>query len=326
MLPRTIMMRPKGIRKTDCVQVIANFASDADNSPLVRHFLSESLSPNSRRAYISDLDQFLRWGGTIPATGGSVANYLAEKADTHAVATLRRWVASISRAHLSSGFEDVTAIEPVRSTLRGISRSKGCGQKTARPLIRDHLFDLLDAVGNEKRDCRDRALLLVGFSGAFRRSELVGLDFKDILFASAGAVILLRRSKTDQDGEGREIGIPFGRTRHCPVSALQSWLARSGIDDGPLFRPINRAGNIGKTRLSMEAVSIIIKQRLIAIGTEASCYSGHSLRAGFVTSAAQAGVSSWKIRQQTGHASDAMLAKYIRTEEIFKDNASSSVL
>ncbi len=140
-------------------------------------------------------------------------------------------------------------------------------------------------------------------------------------------MIHLRRSKTDQEGAGRKIGIPHGRTRWCPVSALNEWLERAGIEDGPVFRPVDRHGEVHEQRLSGEAVSRVIKERVAAVGLDPDEYSGHSLRAGLATSAAAAaGVSSWKIRQQTGHASDAMLARYIRDGEMFVDNAAGALL
>jgi integrase len=135
----------------------------------------------------------------------------------------------------------------------------------------------------------------------------------------------LRKSKTDQQGEGRKIAIPFARGAVCPVLALKAWLKTSRIDSGPLFRPINRHGGIEESALSSHAVAIIIKERIAAIGLDPAKYSGHSLRAGLVTSAAQAGVSSWKIKQQTGHKSDAMLNRYIRDARLFVDNAFGAI-
>jgi integrase len=173
---------------------------------------------------------------------------------------------------------------------------------------------------------RDKALLLIGFAGGFRRSELVDLNAADIESVRQGIIIHLRRSKTDQEGAGRKIGIPFGRTRHCPVAGIERWLTRSGIAQGPLFRPVDRHGFISDLRLSAEAVSLVLKERVAAAGFDPSGYSGHSLRAGLATSAAQSGVPAWKIRQQTGHASDAMLVRYIRDGELFTDNVAGVLL
>lgn len=154
----------------------------------------------------------------------------------------------------------------------------------------------------------------------------MGLDVEDIEHGRQGIVAVIRRSKTDQLGEGRRLGVPYGRTRNCAVSALGNWLERSRIKTGPIFRPINRHGQVRDSRLSGEAVAIVVKTRAMSVGFDPEGYSGHSLRAGFATSAAQAGVSSWKIRAQTGHKSDAMLARYVREGELFIENAAASLL
>ncbi|MBY3262227.1 site-specific integrase [Rhizobium laguerreae] len=292
----------------------------------VRDLVVASVADNSRRAYASDLRRFISHGGSLPSSSTAVAIYLAEHAATHSVSTLRRWVASLSKAHTMAGYPDPTKTEPAKSTLRGICRNHGEAVSNAAPLLRDDIFAVLDQIGSGIRDGRDRALLLIGFAGGFRRSELVSLNVADIAFVRRGLVITLRRSKTDQTGIGREIGIPLGKTRHCPVTALEGWLSVASIESGAIFRPVDRHGHVGARPLSGEAVSIIVKERVSAIGIDPGRYSGHSLRAGFCTSAAQAGVSSWKIRQQTGHASDAMLARYIRSAELFEDNAAGAVL
>jgi integrase len=292
----------------------------------VATLIENSLAENSRRAYLSDLAEFERWGGTIPASAEMVAAYLAERADKLAVATLVRHVASISKAHQARGLPNPTQSELVRATLRGIKRTRGCAQREAKPLLRDDLFLVLDAMGDGLKDNRDRALLLIGFAGALRRSELVGLDVGDIEHVRQGIILHLRRSKTDQDGQGRKIGIPYGRSRWCPVAALDAWLAASGITEGPIFRPVDRHGHIHADRLSGEAVSLVVKELVTAARLDPTHYSGHSLRAGLATSAAQAGMSAWKIRQQTGHTSDAMVSRYIRQGELFTDNVAAVLL
>jgi integrase len=295
-------------------------------SETVADYIRESLAPNSRTAYLSDLSHFERWGGQIPATPESIAAYLAAHASTLGVATLRRRLAALAKVHRSKGMENPTATELVKSTMRGMRRIKGTAQRQAKPLIKEDLFLVLEAMGTRLKDIRDRALLLVGFAGGFRRSELVSLVTSDQEFVRPGIVITLRRSKTDQDGAGRKIGIPNGRGRWCPVVALEEWLMVSGIVEGSIFRKIDRHGRIGAKPLSGEAVGLIVRKRLRAAGIDPEGYSGHSLRAGLATSAAQAGVSAWKIRQQTGHASEAMLARYIRDGELFVDNAAGALL
>ncbi|WP_081852022.1 site-specific integrase [Pseudorhizobium marinum] len=292
----------------------------------VREYLEQSIGANSRRAYASDLKRFRKWGGKLPSDATVLATYFADHAETHSISTLRRWAASLSRAHTALGFVDPTKQEPARSTLRGISRHRGAAKRCAEPLLRDDLFLALDRLGSSVRDVRDRALLLVGFAAGFRRSELAALDFNDVAFVRHGVIITLRRSKTDQDGFGRDIAIPFGKTRHCPVAALEAWLSCASILAGPIFRSVSKGGIPQARCLSAEAVSNIVKQRVAMIGLDPSKFSGHSLRAGFATTAAQAGVPSWKIRQQTGHASDAMLSRYIRSGELFIENAAAAIL
>ncbi len=293
---------------------------------LVRTYVHAATSDNTRRAYRSDLRHFIEWGGAIPASDVMVADYLARHAGILSIATLARRVASISKAHAAKGLPSPARSELVRSTLRGIRRAHGQSQRRARPLTREDLFSVLATIRDCPKDARDRALLLVGFAGAFRRSELVAIDCTDVEPVKQGVVVHVHRSKTDQEGAGRKVGIPHGRTRWCPVTALNDWLARTGIDDGPVFRPVDRHGRVHDARLSGEAVSLVVKGRAAAVGLDPDDYSGHSLRAGLATSAAAAGVSSWKIRQQTGHASDAMLARYIRDGELFADNAAGALL
>jgi len=301
-------------------------SSDLEPSSIVREYVRDSISENTKRAYRSDLRHFRDWGGTIPATDVMLADYLARHAGTLSVATLVRRIASISKAHSAKGLPNPARSELVKSTLRGIKRVNGRSQRRAKPLTKEDLFSALAAMGDTLKDSRDRALLLIGFAGGFRRSELVAINCTDIESVRQGVVIHVRRSKTDQEGVGRKIGIPHGRTRWCPVTALNDWLERAGIKDGPVFRPVDRHGNLLDGRLSGEAVSLVIKERVAAVGLEPNEFSGHSLRAGLATSAAAAGVSSWKIRQQTGRASDAMLARYVRDGELFIDNAAAELL
>jgi integrase len=292
----------------------------------VAGYVADSLAENTRRAYLSDLAHFEAWGGCIPAHDTLVASYLAAHAEMLSVATLVRRMASISKAHAVRGVPNPVRAELVRATLRGIRRRRGSAQHEATPLLKDDLFTVLDAIGDTLKDARDRALLLIGFAGGFRRSELIAIDIGALEFVRQGLIITIPRSKTDQLGAGRKIGIPHGRMRHCPVGAIEGWIERAGLSEGSVFRPVDRHGRVIGARLSGEAVSLVIKERVNAAGIDHPGYSGHSLRAGFVTSAAQVGASSWKIRSQTGHASDAMLAKYIRDGEMFLDNAAGALL
>ncbi len=292
----------------------------------VRRLINNSLSDATKRAYRQGLAFYEGTGRSIPSTPETVAEFLAERAGIWAVATIQRNLAAIAKAHVAVSAPDPTKSEIVRATMRGIRRSLGTAQREARPLMKDDLFEILDNMGDDPKSIRDRALLLLGFAGAFRRSELVGLEVADIERVRQGIVVLLRRSKVDQEGRGRKIGIPYGRTRWCPVRSLDDWNGRAGIDSGPIFRPVDRHGKVANQRLSGEAVSIIVKERAKAAGFDPEIYSGHSLRAGLVTSAVIAGVSTLSIRRTTGHASDTMLARYVRIGDIFVDNAASAIL
>jgi integrase len=181
-------------------------------------------------------------------------------------------------------------------------------------------------MGDQLKDLRDRTLLLIGFAGGLRRSELAAINLIDFERVREGIILTIRRSKTDQDGMGRKIGIPFGRTIHCPIRALENWLSAAAIVNGPVFRPVDRHSRVSVGRLSGEAVSLILRHRMAAAGFDPTGYSGHSLRAGFATSATRAGVSTFKIRQQTGYASDAMLLRYVRDGELFLGNAAGILL
>lgn len=293
---------------------------------LVAAYLDAGIAANSRQAYISDLAHFGAWGGTIPSSPEILAAYLAAHGGDLAVATLSRRLASISKAHRLRQLSSPAISELVRATLRGIRRAHGTAQRQARPLVRDDLFLVLETMPGDLRAIRDRALLLIGFAGALRRSELVGLDACDIEHVRKGIVLHLRRSKTDQDGTGQRLGIPFGRTQWCPVSRLDDWMQAFRISSGPVFRPVDRHGRAPASRLSGEAVAQIVKDRTAAAGLESDAYSGHSLRAGFATSAAALGVPSWQIRAQTRHASEAMLNRYIRVGEMFTCNAAAALL
>jgi site-specific recombinase XerD len=186
------------------------------------------------------------------------------------------------------------------------------------------MFDTLD---DTPGGLRDRALLVLGFAGGFRRSELVALDVADVVDRAEGLVVTLKRSNTDQEGAGREVGIPYGsHPETCPVRALRAWLAAAGIDDGALFRPVTRAGVVGAERLSAKAVALRVKVAVERAGVgDPSRYAGHSLRAGLVTAAAEAGVQERVIAEQTGHRSMAVLRRYIRSANMFQQNAAAEV-
>jgi len=288
-------------------------------SSQVQQYLLASLSENTRRAYSNDLEHFLKWGGRIPASPERLASYLAEHAKKLSYATLSRRVVAIGRAHTAKGLQSPSHAEMVKATLHGIRRTNGTAQRLVKPALLCDVRKMVTGLDGLK-GIRDKALLLIGFAGAFRRSELVSIQVDDIQFVAEGIIIHMRRSKTDQMGKGRNIAIPFVRGKLSPVQAVKQWLEMSEIASGHLFRRIDRNGNITGDGLSPQSVALIVKERAKQIGLDESQYSGHSLRAGLVTSAANSGVSSWKICQQTGHQSEAMMQRYIRDSRLFTDN------
>ncbi|MAZ17628.1 MAG: integrase [Ahrensia sp.] len=241
-----------------------------------------------------------------------MATYLADHATSLSIATLKRRLSSISQAHLSAGHKSPTADPLVRRTMQGIRRIHGKPQKQAKPLAVTEIATIVRAIPRDLTGQRDRALILLGFAGALRRSELVGLDVRDLAFTAAGIRIVIRRSKTDPYGEGRIVDVPASDELTCPVAAVRGWLEGAAIFKGPLFRSIDRHGNLGSSALTGHAVANILKRRAEAVGIDPKSISGHSLRAGYATSAAIAGHTAWAIRQQTGHRSDEMVARYVR--------------
>ncbi len=315
--------RAKRSNRTDVV-VSSAVQPTNDDIALVRSYLTAALSKNTLRCYRNDLKQFFAWGGTIPASPEMVATYIARHADKHSPTTLSRRLVAIRWAHEVKGLLSPTHSQFVKATIQGIRRKKGRPPKQATPLLKADVLRLVKGLQG-MRGKRDKAMLLIGFAAAFRRSELVSLDVSDLEFVAEGLVIRLRRSKTDQEGKGREIAIPFVGRRHCPCRALQAWLRDSGIGEGAIFRRIDKAEQVLPARLSAQAVGVVIKHRAEEAGLDPTLYSGHSLRAGFATSAAKAGVSAASIRAQTGHKSDAMLQRYIRYSELFSENANKKL-
>ena len=265
-------------------------------------------------------------GGSVPASPGLVARYLAHHARTLSVATLTRRLVAIRRAHALEGHGDPTASALVRQTFRGLRRAYGRPQRRLAPLLAGELAAIVSSLDSSIKDVRDRAVLLVGFAGAFRRSELSAVVCTAIEWRPRGIIVSLPRSKTDQEWRGRKVGIPCAQGAVCPVAALRSWLDASGVTGGPVFRPVTKAGRVLTDQLSGDAIARIVKQRVGAIGLNPTLYSGHSLRAGFATSAAVAGVPTWKIKMQTGHASDAALNGYVRRCDLLADNAAGQIL
>jgi integrase len=217
-----------------------------------------------------------------------------------------------------------THAEQVRTLMAGIRRAKGTAAAAKAPSLVEDIRAMLATLPEGLLGVRDRALLLIGFAGAFRRSEVVSLDHPDLAFGSSGLVITLRRSKTDQEGAGRKIGLPYGSDPvTCPVRAALAWLETSGISQGPVFRYINRHGQMQPGRLSDRAVAEVVKRCAVAAGLGRTKFSGHSLRAGFCTAAAIGGATERAIMNQTGHRSTNMVRRYIPDGNLFRENAAT---
>lgn len=276
-----------------------------------RKYLMASYAENTKLGYQADVAHFRRWGGRIPSTPMQLAQYLAAFAGKLAYATLARRVAAIHYEHAGRGLDSPAKSELVRATLRGIGRTYTRKQRQVRPLLREHLVRMIRHFRGPLGQ-RDKALLLLGFLGGFRRSELIALDVADVQFTRYGAAVTLRRSKTDQDAIGRTVNIPRLRSSLCAVRALECWLRVRGAGGGALFTSLTPEHTVTTRRMAGLAVAEAVKRRAAQIGLDRRQYSGHSLRAGFVTSAARAGASLWQIKQQTGHKSDAVVARYIR--------------
>lgn len=291
-------------------------------------YAASSQSKQTRVSYASDWRQFINWAVPngfvpLPANPETVANYLVWMADhDKKITTIKRALVAISQAHKRSGHESPTNRGKVQETMKGIIRSIGSEKNRKTPVLVEDLQQLVETQSKEKLvGIRNRALLLMGFAGAFRRSELVGLDVKDVRFVKSGLEIIIRQSKTDQEKRGQKIGIPFGKNEStCPVRALKAWLQASSIKDGAIFRACSTKGKLGK-RLSGIDVARILKKAALNCGLDPALYAGHSLRAGLATSAAKAGKAEHVIMKQTRHRSVAQLREYIRDAELFEQNA-----
>jgi site-specific recombinase XerD len=285
----------------------------------------------TRRAYRSDFEIFRAWCDVrdalpLPASPESVAAFLASEAKRGvSPSTLSRRLAAILYAHKLAGHASPTASETVKATLRGIKRTKRAATNRKTPATADKISAMAAATGDGARGLRNRALLLLGFAGAFRRSELVALDANDVQFCDSGLRIRIRKSKTDQEGEGATIAIVPG-TFACPVKATQEWLNTARIQTGPIFRPISKAGRVLNRRLSDRTVAEVVKTAARCIGLKAKDFSGHSLRSGFLTSAARRGASIFKMMDVSRHKSVDTLRSYVRDAELFADHAGSGLL
>ena len=296
-----------------------------------QHFATQARAANTLRAYLSDWRDFEAWCrernfSSCPAAPQTVALYVTALSQTHKVSTLTRRLSAISQAHQTSGLPSPTEESPVRLVMSGIRRTLGTAAEAKRPVLVPDLQAMVKVIPDNLLGLRDRAILLIGFSGAFRRSELVALDCADMVETGEGLVITIRRSKTDQEAEGRKVAIPRGReVSTCPVQALGNWIETARIESGPVFLRVNRHGQILRERLSAEGVGIVVKRYAARLGHDAAEFAGHSLRSGLATSAAIAGKSERAIMNQTGHRSTATVRRYIRDGNLFRENAAEGL-
>lgn len=281
-------------------------------------YLSACWSDSTRRSYAFDIQDFMRWGGRLPTTSEIVGQYLIDRIATHSIHTLKRRLIALRAAHTQLGHVDPTNSPYIRHLLRGMQRIHGSSQRRARPILREELRQMHSFMLG-MRGARDSALLLLGFCAALRRSELVAINVEDLEFTTRGLTLRLVKSKTDQTGQGRVIAVPRSLNL-CAVESVERWMERSELVKGALFRSINKA-NRPEGRLAAQSVSVVVKEYAALIGIDPQSVSGHSLRAGFVTSAVRSGATLVSIQRQTGHASLDMLARYIRTHDPFLHNA-----
>lgn len=297
----------------------------------VREYIRASKAESTLRGYNADWRDFCAWSeahglSPLPATPEAVAAYIAECAGRLKVGSIQRRLNAIAEAHKATGAESPTHNAIVTNTMKGIRRTKGTAPAQKAAALTADVRTMVDAADAGLIGARDRALILLGFAGAFRRSELVGLDVADCAFGKDGLTVTLRRSKTDQIGAGRKVGIPYGANPDtCPVRTMQAWMEQAGIDGGPVFRSINRHGQVGPDRLSGIDVARVVKKLAQRAGLDAAKYAGHSLRAGHATTAAIGGASERSIMNQTGHRSVQMVRRYIRDGSLFRENSAGKL-
>ena len=294
-------------------------------------YASAEKADATRRAYSSDWRIFASWCAEreidpLAASPESTAAYLAWEADRGCrPSTLGRRVAAIRYAYKLKAVRSPTEDERVRATLRGIRRVQGTAPRQKTAATAERVLRMVAGLPSTLKGVRDRAVLLLGFAGAFRRSELVGLDVSDVEETAEGLRVTIRRGKTDQEGKGAVLAIPRGAVA-CPVAALKAWLLAAEITEGPVFRPVGKGGGVAASRLTDRSIAEIVKSNARRAGFSPSEFSGHSLRAGFLTSAAARGANIFKMMEVSRHRSVDTLRGYVRAAELFRDHAGKDLL
>ena len=298
--------------------------------------LKSSKANNTIRAYKSDFNDFelfcIKNGfKSLPTEPKIISLYITYLSTKDAkMSTLKRRVVSIGVIHKMKGHYLDTKHPAIIENIMGIKRRKGSIQKGKKPILINNLKKIINAIDENIKDeikkLRDRSIILIGFSGGFRRNELVSLDYDDLDFVQEGLKITLRKSKTDQFGEGSIKGLPyFNNTQYCPVISISKWLEISNINSGPLFRRFKKGLRLSDNRLSDQTVTLLIKEYLNLAGIDNKNYSGHSLRSGFATAAAESGAEERNIMAMTGHKSTEMVRRYIKEANLFKNNALNKI-
>ena len=298
--------------------------------------LKSSKADNTIRAYKSDFNDFelfcfkngFKSLPTDPKIISLYITYLSKK--DAKMSTLKRRLVSIGVIHKMKGYYLDTKHPAIIENIMGIKRRKGSIQKGKKPILINHLKEIINVIDKNIKDeikrLRDRSIILIGFSGGFRRNEIVSLDYNDLDFMQEGLKITLRKSKTDQFGEGTIKGLPyFNNTKYCPVISLSKWLEISKINSGPLFRRFKKGLRLSESRLTDQTVALLIKEYLNTAGIDNKNYSGHSLRSGFATAAAESGAEERNIMAMTGHKSTEMVRRYIKEANLFKNNALNKI-
>jgi len=298
--------------------------------------LQSSKATNTVRAYKSDFKDFGLFCAqngfkSLPSEPKIVSLYLTYLSTKNTkMSTLKRRLVSIGIIHKLKGHYLDTKHPSIIENVLGIKRRKGSIQKGKKPILISDLKLIIDIIDEEQNEdikkLRDRSIILIGFSGGFRRNEIVSLDYEDLDFVLEGLKINIKRSKTDQFGEGSKKAIPyFDNSQYCPVVSLQKWIKISNINSGPLFRRFSKGSKLSENRLTDQTVALLIKAYLKLAGVDSSNYSGHSLRSGFATSAAESGAEERSIMAMTGHKSTEMVRRYIKEANLFKNNALNKI-
>ena len=298
--------------------------------------LQNSKASNTVRAYKSDFNDFELFCAkngfkSLPSDPKIVSLYLTYLSTKDAkISTLKRRLVSIGVIHKLKGYYLDTKHPSIIENIMGIKRRKGSIQLSKKPILISSLKKIVNVIDDQNKKeikkLRDRSIILIGFSGGFRRNEIVSLDYDDLDFVSDGLKINLRRSKTDQFGEGFTKALPyFDNTQYCPVLSLKKWIEISKITSGAVFRRFSKGSKLSENRLTDQTVALLIKEYLNLAGIDSKNYSGHSLRSGFATSAAESGAQERSIMAMTGHKSTEMVRRYIKEANLFKNNALKNI-